>query len=280
MRRPVPTTTTVAPTTTASTIPPGCCGAHRMVLETTTGGRFALGGLPETELPAGTRIVLDVGPQDAECRHAVSVPPGGFAMPPFCEWPFPFTGDVVPRGCTAGTALGAGTAWDGGVPAPDPNLAVVADTSDGICNPPGEACLLQERAAAGNVLGSAAAVFGDGVTNAPGLHLSVALPVVLRLWDVQEAVGEPTVCLDLAAASRVAEGVATIYSMHRLTTGRARALRRRERRRMRVRRRRLRRRADGGRCAGRGAVLRAGAGDAPRRRRLHGGFHRRRPHDG
>lgn len=218
------TTTVATSSTTTTTIAPGCCGAHRMVIETTEGGTFELGSLGvRFALPAGTRLVLDVGPPDAKCRHAITVPPGGFEMPAFCAIPRAFTADLFARGCAAGDALGAGTLWDGGSAAPDPDIGVVADTSDGICNPPAERCLQQEDGAGGNVLGSTEVVIGDGVANPVGMHLAVSIPIEQRLWDVQEHDGEAPVCPDPDGLSLVDERVATTHTMLRLTTGRASA---------------------------------------------------------
>ncbi len=228
----VPTTTTstttsttaTSTTTTTTTLPAGdCCGPHRMVLETTTGGRFQLGASPAVDLPAGTRIVLDVGPPDAQCRHAVTIPPGGFEMPPFCVGFLPWTADVIARGCTGGDALGRGTAWDGNALAPDPDIRVVGDTRDGICNPPGEACVRQELEAGGNQFGADVSSVGDGVPNPRGVHLAVELPVVQALWDPREPDGGAEVCLDPDGRKNFGEGVSEIFTMLRLTTGTATA---------------------------------------------------------
>lgn len=231
---PTTTTSTIAPTTstatsttttsssfTTTTPPPTgvCCGAHRMVLATTQKGRLNIGALPPIDVPIGTRLTLDVGPPDAQCRHAVTIPPGGFDMPATCVAGL-FTADVIARGCAGGEALGRGVAWDGHAPRPDPDLHVGGDTRDGVCNPPEGLCQNREREAGGNHLGADVATVGDGLTNAPGLHLAVELPVIQATWDAPAGCPDPDGIKHLADNARFESEVRT---MLRLTTGTAAA---------------------------------------------------------
>src|SRR5262249_20438392 len=129
----------------------------------------------------------------------------------------------LPRGCASGDALGRGTIWDGFAPSPDPDLHTVGDTSDGICNPPGERCDEQQGDAAGNIYGAEVVTVGDGVSNAPGLHLTVELPVLEEAWNPAERTGGPEMCDPDGVKNQIDAGIARAYTTLRLTTGSARA---------------------------------------------------------
>jgi len=219
------TTTTLATTTTSSTTtttrPPAgeCCEAHRMVLTSMEGGTFKLGELATFDLPANMRITLDVGPPDAACRHPVTIPVGGLEVPSFCLDLVPYTADIVPLGCSIGNALGRGTLWDGNAPEPRPDVHHEGDTSDGVCNPPGEPCTGGELAAAGNLLGTDAVTMGERVAD-PGLHMALEIPVAEISWNA----GGPDRCPDPDGQKSPEDSVfSQNHTVLRLTTGRASA---------------------------------------------------------
>ena len=218
-------TTTTTTTTTSTTVPSGqCCSAQRMVLETGE-GQIKAGSLPAAlKLPAGARLTIDMGEPDAQCRHRVTVPANGFDMAPFCvTFAKPITASISARGCASGDGWGRGMAWDGGASAPDPDLHVEGDTSDGVCNPPGEQCSTVERQAAANHLGADVVTVGDGVPNRPGMHLMLEIPVLQTIWLPQEPDGGTTCPDPDGVENLVDQDGGWTYSTLRLTTGSATA---------------------------------------------------------
>jgi hypothetical protein len=169
--------------------PPRCCGAQRVEI-TIDGGFLKIGppALPlALEIPGGFTVVLEVGPPDPACRHPVVIPPGGFFVPAFCVDVLGVTALVEPsctgpQGCVGASCEGSGSVWDGHAMAPDPDVLVLGDTSDGTCNPPGQLCTTADGQAGDNRLGDVDTVLGGGLPRAPGFHAQIQVPVRLVTW--------------------------------------------------------------------------------------------------
>lgn len=136
------------------TCSPPCCPPQRITLASTPGtvqGSFTCGVFQPIPTPAGVEVVLDVGPPDGTCRHALTV--AALTVPTFPTVPLNYCSQVTTRGCEAATGgkLGAGQLWDAAAPAgaAQTNVLVSADTRDGVCDTTGGAC----AAAPGNILG-------------------------------------------------------------------------------------------------------------------------------
>ena len=123
-----------------------CCSAERTTISG-AGGTLKVGGFAPFPFPAGVQTIMDAGAPDATCKHAVTIPAGGFFVPPFCIPALQYTSQVTVNGCETGTGVGAGFLWDGhaathgGVPAT--NVTKHADSASGnSCSPaaPGAAC--------------------------------------------------------------------------------------------------------------------------------------------
>jgi hypothetical protein len=136
------TTTTTTTSTTTTTI--DCCGAERITF-TTTAGTLRVDNIVTIPFPGGVVLTLDTTAATVglpECRHDVIVPAGGLSIPSF---DFPGTGfctSFTSLGCESGGADGKGSLWDGAGSAglALTNVTKQADTSDGVCNPPGQIC--------------------------------------------------------------------------------------------------------------------------------------------
>jgi hypothetical protein len=181
----VPPTTS---TTSTTLIPPACCSPERATLVGTSGATQKVGGFAAYPFPAGTTLVMDYGPPDASCKHDVTIPPGGFTVPPFCIPGLQYTSTIEATGCESGTGVGAGTLWDGNAQfhggVPMTNVSKVADSSDGVCDNTGAICNQRDI----NVLGDIDATLGVGGA-ANKLGSVVDIPVHLRMW--QDATGCP-----------------------------------------------------------------------------------------
>jgi len=104
-----------------------------------------------------------------ECRHDVVLPPGGFFVPHFDIPALNYCSEIIDLHCESGTGDGAGALWDGNGTAglALTNVSKVGDTSDGVCNPPGQPCTTAAGGAGANTLGdvdeTASAAPGGGV---------------------------------------------------------------------------------------------------------------------
>jgi hypothetical protein len=136
--------------------PEACCDAEQIVL-TSTAGTLRMANLHPFVVPAGVRIVMNAGPPAAGCEHDVVMPANGFVWPNVDVPAIGLCSAMIPVGCISGPAVGAGSLWDGHTPAGSARTDVEssADTSDGICNPPGRSC----GAAGANPLGNVDMVF-------------------------------------------------------------------------------------------------------------------------
>jgi hypothetical protein len=125
-----------------------CCPAERITL-TSSAGSLRVNNLPVFPFPPGVLTVMDSGAADDKCRHQVVVPAAGFSVPNFDIPSLNFCSSIVTLGCESGDGLGTGVLWDGHAPAgcAATNVTKTGDTSDGVCNPAGQAC---NTAGAGN----------------------------------------------------------------------------------------------------------------------------------
>ncbi len=185
-------TTSTTSSSTTSTLPVGahCCPAQRMVIETVPGdgtdpSQDTVYGLSflSVRITNPIRLTLDVGAPDGDCRHAIVVPPDGVTLAPFCVAGLGLTADLLPRACSVGDGIGRGTLWDGYSTAPDADVDIAIDTSDGVCNPPDQICTTVERGTGANTLAGEIVTRGDGQADGPGLHLALDLPVNAQAWD-------------------------------------------------------------------------------------------------
>jgi hypothetical protein len=164
-----------------------CCAAERTTISG-TGGTLKVGGFAPFPFPPGVVTILDAGAPDANCKHAVTVPAGGFVVPPFCIPALQYTSSVAATGCASGTGIGAGFLWDGnaanhgGVPAT--NISKVADSSDGACDPGADVCANRDL----NFLGDIDTVVSAG-GNANAIANILDIPAHSRTW--QDAAGCP-----------------------------------------------------------------------------------------
>jgi hypothetical protein len=178
------TTTSIVTTTTTSSTIASCCGPERIIL-TSTEGTLQVDNLPPFVFPAGVLTTLDTSAASggAECAHDVVVPGGGFFVPNFDIPALNYCSSVTPNGCESGAGDGAGHLWDGhGTPGVAlTNVSKSADTSDGVCNPAGQACDTQPGGAGANTLGDI-----DSVTVAApggGVRSLVDIPVHSLTWS-------------------------------------------------------------------------------------------------
>jgi hypothetical protein len=132
--------------------------------------------------------VIDAGAPDATCRHPVTLPPGGFAVPPFCIPALQYTSAVQTTGCESGTGIGAGFLWDGHTTAhggtPLTNVTKNGDSADGVCDNVGGLCANRDL----NFLGDI-----DETVSAGGSGTQVTtqldIPAHSRTW--QDSLGCP-----------------------------------------------------------------------------------------
>jgi hypothetical protein len=208
-----------------ATYPDGCrtcCGPRRIVITTDAGASVGLGTIPDilAEID-GIPITLDVGLPDEQCRHPVTIPPDGFPPAVLCV---PFTGHTVrvdATGCAGGDGLAVGRLWDGRAAAPDPDVDKAADSSDGVCSPPGLACNKDAGGVGADALGAITTTIGDGMPNVPGLHVALEMPGTIRAWKPPLANGCPDA--DGMLDAGVDDGLAEEASSLALTTARGRA---------------------------------------------------------
>ena len=166
----------------------GCCAAERVTITSGSGGTLKVGGFAPFPFPPGVVTILDSAAGDANCKHAVTVPAGGFTVPPFCIPALNYTSQVTANGCESGSGDGAGFLWDGNAGAhggtPATNVVKKADSSDGVCDPGSGTCANDDL----NLLGDI-----DAVVSAGGDPNKVAtkldIPAHSRTW--QDAAGCP-----------------------------------------------------------------------------------------
>jgi hypothetical protein len=175
------------PTTTTTTLPPptDCCGGERITLLSGP-GTLQVDNLPPFGFPAGVQTTLDVGAAVAglpECRHDVIVPAGGFVAPQFEFGNLNYCTAVTVLGCESGGADGRGTLWDaaGAAGLALTDLTKAADTSDGVCNPPGQPCATAAGGAGANTLGQV--VTTRTASASTGVRTTFDLHVRVRTWS-------------------------------------------------------------------------------------------------
>jgi hypothetical protein len=175
---------TCGPGGPTTTLPSGgeCCSAAQIVT-TSSPGTLQVSTLPAFPFPAGVQTIMNLGPADANCRHAAIVPAGGFTVPVFCIPSLHYTSVVVARGCAAGGSDGNGTVWDAAATAPDPNVSRVGDTSDGTCNPAGQTCSSGAGGAGNNTQGNIDTTRGGSPTSGGGVHTQIDIPVTSITWS-------------------------------------------------------------------------------------------------
>ena len=182
-----PTVTTTTSSTTTSTIASTCCSAERTTLSSSA-GTLKVGGFAPFPFPAGVVTIIDAGAPDATCKHPVTLPAGGFAVPPFCIPALQYTSQVISTGCAVGTGDGAGFLWDGNASAnggvPMTNVTKNADSSDGVCDNSGAACANRDL----NLLGDIDETISAGGV-ATKLAVQLDIPAHSRTW--QDAAGCP-----------------------------------------------------------------------------------------
>jgi hypothetical protein len=194
-----------------------CCDPTR--IETTSDlGSLVVGTLAAFPFPGGVVTTVDAGAADATCKHSVTIPPGGFTVPVFCIPGTGYSSKVVAQGCEGGTADGQGSVWDAAAQSsPDPNVTHTGDSSDGVCNPPGQPCNTSFLAGAGaNTLGDIDTTRG-GAPKPPGsVHTQLDIPVLLTIWSNSDFDG----CPDPDGAFDGADTLITQFSsILSLTTG-------------------------------------------------------------
>jgi hypothetical protein len=184
---PTTTSTTTTGTTTSSTtttVPPtSCCGAEEIVLQSMSGAVIKTSTLGPSSVPTFT-LTLDSGISSAfpGCQHALTVPAGGLGSPGICLNGLNFTGTVEALGCLSGGTDGGGSLWDGGAACPAANVSKVADTSDGVCNPPGQPCNTTGSGSGNNTLGNVDATRGGAPCGGGGVHALVDIPIRHTWW--------------------------------------------------------------------------------------------------
>jgi hypothetical protein len=182
------TTSSTSTSTSTTTSTTGCCGAEQIVLVSTP-GTLAVSTLPAFPFPSGVLTTINAGPPDANCKHDVIVPTGGFSVPTFCIPALGFTSDVLYTGCTGGTADGRGTLWDGAAPAslpdcPDSDIAKTGDTSAPPCGTIGLGCNTSAGGAGFDNVGDVDTTRGDGACNGPSaVHVMLDLPGLSITWN-------------------------------------------------------------------------------------------------
>jgi hypothetical protein len=177
-------TTTTTTTSTSTTIPVTmCCGAQQIVLQSQPGAQIKTSTLPPSAVPTFT-LTVDAAPPDAfpSCRHAVTIPAGGLGSPAICLTGLGFTGTIEALGCASGGTDGGGTLWDGGAACPQANVSKAGDTSDGVCNPPGQPCNTAPGGAGDNTLGNVDASREGAPCGAGGVHALLDVPIRHTWW--------------------------------------------------------------------------------------------------
>jgi hypothetical protein len=177
------TTTTTSTSTTSTTAMIGCCGPQQIVA-TSGPGTLTIGTFAPFPFPAGVRAVVNGGPPDANCRHDAIVPAGGFTVPPFCIAQLNATSAVIGTGCAAGGTQGKGSIWDAGAScsAVQASVSKSGDTSDGVCNPPGQLCTTAPGGAGDNKLGSVDTTRSGPCVGGIGVHVALDIPSESVTW--------------------------------------------------------------------------------------------------
>lgn len=202
------TTTLATTTSTTTTLPTSCCAAEEIhtlstghcdtttsVICTSDGdcpgsescvsdGFLQVATLPAFPFPLGVSTYLDVAAAGSfpTCKHDVIIPPGGFLVPVFCIPALGFTSQVSYTGCESGSGDGKGRLWDGAAACADADVAKVGDTSDGVCNPPGQPCITAPGGAGNNSLGDIDTTRGNTVCDGAGVQLQIDLPANSLTW--------------------------------------------------------------------------------------------------
>jgi hypothetical protein len=174
-------------TTTSTTLPPptDCCDPGRITL-LGGAGTLQLDGFPPIGFPAGVQATLDMGPAVAglpECRHDVLVPAGGFSVPQIDLPDLNFCAMITAIGCETGSADGRGTLWDpaGVAGFALTNVTKAGDTSDGVCNPPGQPCTTVLSGAGNNTLGKM--VTTRAASASTGVRTTFDVRARVRTWS-------------------------------------------------------------------------------------------------
>jgi hypothetical protein len=144
--------------------------------------------------PAGARSrppgrpPVELGGSDADCRHDVIVPGGGFAVPDFCIPALGFITTVAPVGC-AGPAFsfGRGELWDGNAPTSgagcgDADVGKIGDTSAAPCAVLGTGCSTVSGGAGDDLMGDIDTTRGDGLCDGAGVHTRLDVPATVVAW--------------------------------------------------------------------------------------------------
>jgi hypothetical protein len=134
-----------------------CCAPQRIALVSTV-GTLRVDNLAPFQFPSNVITTMDMGPAVGgapECRHDVVVPAGGFHVPNFDIPALNYCSSINNLHCESGSGEGADALWDGMGAAGMAltNVTKVGDTSDGVCNPPGQPCLTTAGGAGANTLG-------------------------------------------------------------------------------------------------------------------------------
>jgi hypothetical protein len=176
---------TVAPPTTTTTTVASCCPAQRISL-TSSAGTLQVDNLPPFPFPTGVSTVMDVagGATAPNCEHNVVIPNNGFSVPNFDIPALNYCSSVTTLGCDTGAGEGAGKLWDGmgaaGVSLT--NVTKSADSSDGVCNPPGQPCSTAVGGAAANTLGNIDSV-KTATAAATGVRSALDIKVHSLTWS-------------------------------------------------------------------------------------------------
>ena len=146
-----------------------------------------VGTLTAFPFPPGVVTTIDIGTGDACCKHDAIIPAGGYNVPIFCITALNFTSQVTSNGCALGTGDGNGTLWDGNSTCADADVRTVGDTSDGTCNPAGQACGTVVGGASNNTLGNIDTTIGANGVDPVGVQSVLAVPVHSRTWSAADA---------------------------------------------------------------------------------------------
>ena len=157
--------------------PDACCEAEQIVM-TSTAGTLRMANLHPFVVPSGVRIVMNAGPPAPGCAHDVVLPANGFVWPNVDVPAIGFCSAMITVGCTSGTAVGAGSLWDGHAPAglARTDVESSADTSDGICDPREPSC----GTAGANQLGNVDMVFEPSASS--GVRTVVQVRTRSQTW--------------------------------------------------------------------------------------------------
>ena len=179
------TTTMPAGGTTTTTLPgAGCCGPERIVLRSSA-GTLQVDNLPPFVFPVGVVTTMDTSAAGGApaCQHDVVVPADGFSVPNFDIPALNYCSSVTPLGCEVGTGDGAGQLWDGNGAAgmAMTNVTKTADTSDGVCNPAGQACSTAAGGAGVNTQGDIDSAVQASASS--GVRSLIDIPVHSLTWS-------------------------------------------------------------------------------------------------